>query len=174
MALYEFEGKRPEIADNAFVHPEAVVIGGVRIGAGCYIGAGAVLRGDWGDIVVGPGSNIQENCVIHARPGETTHLGPNSHVGHGSIIHGVTLREHVLVGMGAVLHDGVTVGEGAVIGAGCVILEGTSIPAHKLVVGVPGHVVGDVTPEQDEFFWQGTRLYQGLAGRCLVGLRRLD
>jgi len=76
VSLYKFEGKRPLIASSAFVHPEAKIIGGVLIGESCYIGPGAVLRGDWGNIVIGAGSNVQENCVIHAAPDVTVDLGP--------------------------------------------------------------------------------------------------
>jgi phenylacetic acid degradation protein len=133
MTLYEFEGKRPEVHPDAFVHPEAVIIGGVTLDADCYVGAGAVLRGDWGDIVVAKGSNVQENCVIHARPDEVVRLGPSSHVGHRAILHGCTLCTHVLVGMGAILHDGVVVGDEAVIASGCVLLEGMQVPPGKLV-----------------------------------------
>lgn len=174
MALYEFEGKRPKIASSAFVHPEAVIIGGVTIGEQCYIGPGAVLRGDWGDIEVADGSNIQDNCVIHSRPGDVVRLGSASHVGHGAIIHGASLGEHVLVGMGAILHDDVFVGDGSIIGAGCVVLEGTQIPPNSLVVGVPGKVVGRVSEEQAALMWWGTRLYQALPERCRNGLKRLD
>ncbi len=174
MTLYEFEGKRPQVHPDAFVHPDAVLIGGVTLGADCYVGAGAVLRGDWGDIVVAKGSNVQENCVIHVRPDEVVRLGPSSHVGHGAILHGCTLCTHVLVGMGAILHDGVVVGDGAVIASGCVLLQGMEVPPGKLVIGVPGRVVGDVRPEQREFWEWGTRLYQGLPARCHASLRRIE
>jgi carbonic anhydrase/acetyltransferase-like protein (isoleucine patch superfamily) len=174
MPLYEFECKRPQIAESAFVHPEATLIGGVIIGEGCYVGPGAVLRGDWGDIVVGDGSNIQENCIVHAAPDSVATLGLASHIGHGSIIHGATLGEHVLVGMGAILDEEVTVGDGCIIGAACFVPRGTSIPPRKVVIGVPGRVVGDVTPEQEEFAWWGTGVYQELPARCHAGLRRID
>ena len=174
MSLYEFEGNRPQIAESAFVHPEAILVGRVTIGEGCYVGPGAVLRADWGSIIVGEGSNIQENCVIHAAPDRVANLGRASHVGHGAIIHGATLGEHVLVGMGAILDEEVTVGDGSIIGATCFLPRGTSIPPRKVVVGVPGRVVGDVTPEQEEFTWWGTRLYQALPARCHAGLRRID
>ncbi len=174
MALYEFEGKRPKIAASAYVHPEAVLIGGVTLGEQCYVGAGAVLRADWGDIEIGDGSNVQENCVIHVRPGDMVRLGPASHVGHGAIIHGAGLGQHVLVGMGAILHDDVFVGDGSVIGAGCVVLEGAKIPPNSLVVGVPGKVIGQVSEKQAELMWWGTRLYQALPQRCHEGLRRID
>jgi len=173
VAFYEFERKRPEVADSAFVHPEATVIGGVVIGDGCYVGAGAVLRGDWGDVVIGPGSNIQENCVLHVRPDEVTDIGPSCHIGHGAVIHGATLGTHVMVGAHAVIHDGVVVGDEALIGAGCVVPANMEIPGGKMVLGVPGKIVGDVSKEQKVAWRWGTKLYQGLPARCKKSLRRL-
>ncbi len=174
MSLYEFEGKRPKIAASAFVHPEAKIIGGVTIGEGCYIGPGAVLRGDWGNIVIGVGSNVQENCVIHAAPDVTADLGPASHIGHGAILHGCKLGEHVLVGMGAIIDEEVVIGDGCLIGAACLVPRGTIIPARKLVVGIPAKIKGDLTPEQEEFNWWATRLYQALPTRCHAGLKRIE
>lgn len=174
MSFYEFEGKRPKIESSAFVHPEAVLIGGVTIAGGCYVGAGAVLRGDFGNIMIEKGSNIQENCVIHAAPGITAHLGPSSHIGHGAILHGVTLGEHVSIGMAAVIDEEVTIGDGSIIGASCLLPRGTKIPAFKLVVGIPGKIVGDVTPEKKDYTKWATRQYQELTPRCHKGLRRID
>ena len=173
MGYWEFEGKRPTVADGAFVHPEATVIGGVTIGEGCYVGAGAVLRGDWGDIVVGAGSNIQENCVLHVRPGEVMVLGPACHVGHGAVVHGSRLGRHVMVGIRAVIHDGVVIGDEALIGAGCVVLPDTEIPGGKVVVGVPGKILGDVSEEQKAAWAWGLGVYQALPARCLKSMRRL-
>jgi phenylacetic acid degradation protein len=173
MGFYEFEGKRPRVGEGAFVHPEATVIGGVTIGEGCYVGAGAVLRGDWGDIVIGPGSSIQENCVLHVRPDEVTVVGPACHIGHGAIIHGATLGRHVMVGMHAVIHDGAVIGDEVLMGAGCVVLANAGVPGGKMVVGVPGKVVGDVSREQVEAWDWGLELYQALPARCLKSLRRL-
>ncbi len=99
----------------------------MTIGETCFIGAGAVLRGDFGTIIVEDGSNVQENAVLHAGPETTTHLGPNSHVGHGAILHGCTLDEHVLVGMGSIINDGSHIGEGAVIAAGALLTPNTQI-----------------------------------------------
>lgn len=173
MGFYEFEGKRPAVAEGAFVHPEATLIGGVTVGEGCYVGAGAVLRGDWGDIEVGPGSNIQENCVLHVRPDEVTVLGPDCHIGHGAIIHGASLGRHVMVGMHAVIHDGVVIGDDALIGTGCVVLSDLMIPAGKMVLGVPGKIMGDVSAEQKAAWDWGLKLYQALPARCREGLRAL-
>jgi phenylacetic acid degradation protein len=173
MGFWEFEGKQPSVAAGAFVHPEATLIGGVTIGEGCYVGAGAVLRGDWGDIVVGPGSNIQENCVLHVRPEEVLVIGPSCHIGHGAVIHATCLGYHVMVGMRAVIHDGVVIGDEALIGAGCVILSDVEIPAGKVVIGVPGRIVGNVSEEQKEAWAWGLELYQALPARCLNSMRRL-
>ena len=137
MPIYEFEGKRPKVGETSFVHPCAVLIGGVTVGENCYIGPGAVLRGDFGYIEIGDGSNVQEN-VRHPhlsranRPART-----DSHIGHGAIVHGSKIGENVLVGMGAILHEGVEIGENCIIGSGCVITDNRKIPPGKLVVGVP-------------------------------------
>lgn len=174
MALYEFEGKRPSVHESAFVHDRAVLIGDVRVGESCFIGAGAVLRGDWGTVIVGAGSNVQENAVLHAGPGTTTELGPSSHIGHGAILHGCVLEEHVLVGMGAIVNDAAFIGEGSFIASGALVPPRTRIPARKMVVGVPGRVVGDVSEQMEQLTWMGTRLYQELPGRYAASLKSLE
>ncbi len=170
MPLYAFEGRRPRIGKTSFVHEEAVLIGKVTIGEGCYVAAGAVLRGDWGEIEVGDGSNIQENVVIHARPESVTRLARDSHVGHGAILHGCTLDQHVLVGMGAIINDDVHVGENVIIGSGALIPPGQDIPPRVLVVGVPARVVRELDPEKMQYAAWGTRLYQTLPGRYHASL----
>jgi phenylacetic acid degradation protein len=165
MPLYEFEGKRPKIGETSFVHPAAILIGGVTIGENCYIGPGAVLRGDFGYIVVGNGSNIQENCVVHTYTDHTATIGQNNHIGHGAKIHGVTLGYNVLIGMNAVLHEGVVIGDHSIIGSGCVVPADRAIPSGKLVLGIPAKVVGDVSEEQRKRKIFGTGLYQTLPKR---------
>jgi carbonic anhydrase/acetyltransferase-like protein (isoleucine patch superfamily) len=137
-------------------------VGDVQIDSGCYIGPGAVLRGDWGGIRVGKGSNVQENCVIHVRVGDVVELGVDSHVGHGAIIHGAVLEAGVLVGMGAILFDGVRVGADSVIGAGAVLSAGLQVPPRSLVMGVPARIHGQVSDEVLEGKRRGTALYQTL------------
>ncbi|MBM4331056.1 MAG: hypothetical protein FJ117_07475 [Deltaproteobacteria bacterium] len=171
MAIYEFEGKRPQVGETSFVHPAAILIGGVTIGENCYIGPGAVLRGDFGYVEVNDGSNIQENCVIHTFPEQTARLGRDSHIGHGAIVHGSKIQENVLVGMGAILHEGVEIGDNCIIGSGCVITANQIIPAGKLVVGVPGKIVSDVTPAMNKAKVAGTRLYQTLPRRYKESFR---
>ena len=118
MGIYEFEGNIPLIGEGSFIHPEATIIGNVTLGEGCYVGAGARIRGDWGRIVIGRESNIQENCVIHVGLGATAQLGARSHIGHGAILHSTTLGEHVVVGMGSIILDRSEIGEGCCIGWG--------------------------------------------------------
>lgn len=174
MPLYSFEGRKPKIGKTSFVHEEAVIIGKVTIGEGCYVAAGAVLRGDWGEIEVGDGSNIQENVVIHARPESVTRLAADSHVGHGAILHGCTLDKHVLVGMGAIINDDVCVGENVVIGSGALIPPRQQIPPGVLVVGVPAKVVKELTTEMKEYALWGTCLYQTLPGRYHASLVKIS
>jgi len=173
MAIYEFEKKKPEIHESAFIYPEAVIIGNVQIGAGVYVGAGAVIRGDWGRIEIGEGSNIQENCVIHARPDDTAVLGPSSHIGHGAILHGPRFGHHVLIGMGAIVHDDVEMGDGVIVASGAVVRQGMKVPGRKVVVGVPARISGDVSDELAKHWEWGTKLYQGLPPRCHESLRKI-
>lgn len=156
------------------MHPEATVRGGVTSGEGCYVGAGAVLRGDRGDIVIGPGSNTQENCVVHLRPDKVTVIGPSCHIDRGAVIHGATLGRHVMAGMHAVIHDGVSTGDEALVRAGCVVLGDADIPPGNLVVGVPGRIVGEVTEEQKHAWDLGLKLCRELPLRCAESLRQQE
>ncbi len=162
MSSYEFEGKRPRVDTGAFVHPEAVLIGEVIIEAGCYIGAGAVLRGDFGSIHIGSGSNIQENCVLHTFPGKGLLLHGNTHIGHGCILHGCEIESQVLIGMGAIIADGVVIHDYCIIGAGSFVPFNLEIPSGSLVVGSPAKVLKTITPEQREQIVRGLGLYQGI------------
>ena len=173
MPIYEFEGKRPKVGETSFVLPTAVLVGGVIIGENCYIGPGAVLRGDFGYVEIGDGSNVQENAVIHTFPEQTARLAKDSHIGHGAIVHGSRIGENVLVGMGAILHEGVEIGENCIIGSGCVITDNRKIPPGKLVVGVPGKIVGDVSPEMHRAKVAGTKLYQTLPRRYRESFKRI-
>lgn len=173
MPFYEFEGKRPIIAPDAFIYPEATVIGDVQIASGCYIGPGARLRGDWGSIVIGPRSNIQENCIIHSAPGVTTVLGEKSHIGHGAILHDAILDDHVVVGMGAILMQGVKIGSGSCIAAGALVTSGTTVGSRRLLVGVPAKDIGGVTDDFAESLTRGTGYYIALPPRLFNGLQEI-
>ncbi len=171
MSLYEFEGRKPIIGKGCFIHPEATLIGAVTIGDNCYIGPGARLRADWCDIVVGQGSNIQDNCVIHGQPGETIRLGPNSHIGHGTVLHTVCLGDHVTIGMGSILLDGVRVGDGCLVAAGSLLPPGSEFLPGQIIMGSPAKVTGPISEEMAGRLWFGTRLYQGLPERYVKAFR---
>lgn len=174
MPIYEFEGKRPVIAPDAFVYPEATIIGDVKIGSGCYIAPGARLRGDWGSILVGARSNIQENCIVHSAPGITTILGEKSHIGHGAILHDPVLGDHVVVGMGAIIMMGVKIGAGSCVAAGALVTSGTVAGSRRLLVGVPAKDVGEVTDEFAKNLENGTGYYIALPQRLFKGLREIS
>lgn len=173
MAMYEFEGKRPSVDSKAFVHPGAVLIGDVVVEADCYVGAGAVLRGDIGSIRIGKGSNVQENCVLHAFPHKSTILHPNAHIGHGAILHGCEICSNVLVGMRAIIADGVKINSYCLIGAGSFVSFDQEIPAYSLVVGSPAKVIQKLGPEHLERIKDGLAIYQDLARRHLKSFREI-
>ncbi len=174
MAYYEFEGRQPTVDPSAFVHQEAVLIGDVRIAEGCYIGAGAVLRGDIGSVVIGAGSNVQENSVIHTFPDKTTHLHANTHIGHGAILHGCEICSYVLVGMGSIVADDVKIHSDCIIGAGSMLLFGTEIPQRSLVMGAPAKITKTISPAQLENIRKSLAIYQSLARRHNRSLRKIN
>jgi carbonic anhydrase/acetyltransferase-like protein (isoleucine patch superfamily) len=160
--IYEFNGYRPVVHKSSYVHPQACVTGNVIIGKDVYIGPGAAIRGDWGEIVIKDGCNVQENCTVHMFPGVTIVLDENAHIGHGAIIHGAHIGKDVLVGMNAVVMDKANVGDGCIIGSLTFVPEGMNIPPRKVVVGSPAKIVKDVSDEMLEWKKQGTRIYQQL------------
>lgn len=174
MSKYEFEGKIPHVDSGAFVHPKAVLIGDVWVDEGCYIGAGAVLRGDIGFVRVGKGSNVQENCLLHTFPDKGTILHPDTHIGHATILHGCEICSNVLVGMGSVVADGVKINSNCLIGARSYIHFGTEIPENSLVMGAPAKVVRPISPSQLEHLAYARSVYQDLAQRYLKSFRELD
>jgi carbonic anhydrase/acetyltransferase-like protein (isoleucine patch superfamily) len=160
--FYSFNGFRPVVHESAFVHETAVVIGNVIIGKNVYVGPGAVIRGDWGGIVIEDGCNVQENCIIHMFPGITVYLRASAHIGHGAVIHGSSIGKNTLVGMNAVVMDNVKVGEGCIIGALTFVPEGMEIADRKIAVGNPAKIVKDVSDEMLAWKTEGTLLYQRL------------
>jgi carbonic anhydrase/acetyltransferase-like protein (isoleucine patch superfamily) len=170
MAFYSFKGIMPVVDKTSFVHPNAVVTGNVIIGKHCYIGPGAALRGDWGQIILEDGCNVQENCIIHMFPGITVRLKKSAHIGHGAIIHGATIGKNCLVGMNAVIMDNVQLGDECIVGALSFVREGEILPRRSLVVGNPGKVVKKVTDEMIKWKSEGTALYQALPAECFKSL----
>jgi phenylacetic acid degradation protein len=172
--IYEFNGYRPVIHETAFVHPQANVTGNVIIGAHCYIGPGAALRGDWGEILLADGCNIQENCVVHMFPGKQAIFEEGAHIGHGAIIHGATVGKNSLIGMNAVLMDDVMVGENCIVGALCFVPANMVIPAKSLVVGNPAKIIKEVSDQMIAWKTEGTKLYQQLPTDCYNTLKECE
>ncbi len=164
--VYQFESFIPVIDESAFIHPQATIIGNVIIGKDVFIGAGAVIRGDWGGIIIEDGANVQENCVVHMFPGLTITLAKGAHIGHGAIIHGANVGENCLVGMNAVVMDQAVIGAGSIIGALTFIKAKTVIPSRSLVVGNPGRIIRKVSDEMLAWKTKGTSLYQSLPKTC--------
>lgn len=169
--IFEFNGYKPVVHESSFVHPNATVTGNVIIGKNVYIGPGAALRGDWGQIIISDGCNVQENCTIHMFPGTTVLLKEDAHIGHGAIIHGGTIGKNVLVGMNAVVMDNVVIGDNSIIGALCLVPDGMIIPERKIVVGNPGKIVKDVSDEMIAWKTKGTQLYQQLPAELYATLK---
>lgn len=160
--IFSFNGFIPVIHKSAFIHPQATVIGNVIIGKDVYVGPSAVIRGDWGGIVIEDGCNIQETCVIHVFPGKSITLKKNAHIGHGAIIHGANIGENVLVGMNAVVMDKAEIGDGSIIGALTFVPSEMNIPPRSVVVGNPAKIVKRVSDEMLQWKTEGTKLYQTL------------
>jgi carbonic anhydrase/acetyltransferase-like protein (isoleucine patch superfamily) len=165
MPVYQFEKKVPKISKSSYIHPQAVIIGDVEIGVGCFIGAGAVLRGDFGKIKIGHGTIIQENCVLHGSPDETVSIHNNVIITHGAIVHDVTLKSYVLVGMGAILMNKVICEDHVLIAAGSLVGEGFHVPSNVLIAGSPAKIIKPLSKEQRKVIHQGLKLYQNLAKR---------
>jgi phenylacetic acid degradation protein len=169
--IYEFEGFRPVVHESAYVHEHAAVTGNVVIGRDVYVGPGAAIRGDWGEIVIEDGCNVQENCTVHMFPGVTVVLEAGAHIGHGAVVHGARIGRNALVGMNAVVMDNAVVGAGCIVGALCFVPTGMEIPERKVVVGNPARVVKDVSDEMLAWKTEGTRLYQALPAQLHRSLK---
>ena len=146
-----------------FVAPTATVIGDVTLGEETGIWFGAVVRGDKDRIVIGAGSNVQDNAVVHTSAGFPTLIGSEVSIGHGAILHGCTIGDRVLVGMGAIVMNGAVVGEDSIIAAGAVVTEGSVVPAGSVVMGVPAKVVKQASPGQKDGIRRNAESYIALA-----------
>jgi phenylacetic acid degradation protein len=172
--IFSFKGYIPVVHKSSFVHPLAAVTGNVIIGKNCYIGPGAAIRGDWGQIILEDGVNVQENCTVHMFPGKSITLKENSHIGHGAIIHGANIGKNVLVGMNTVIMDDAQIGDESIIGAMSFVKAETVIPKRSLVVGNPAKVVKQVSDEMIDWKTKGTQLYQQLPADCHESLKEVE
>jgi phenylacetic acid degradation protein len=174
MPCYAIDGLVPVVDPTAFVHPTAVLIGDVIVGARAYVGPCASLRGDFGRIVLERGSNVQDNCTLHGFPGSDTVVEENGHVGHGAVLHGCVVRRDALVGMNAVVMDEAEVGEASFVAASAFVRAGLKIPPRSLAAGVPAKVLRELSAQEMQWKLEGTRMYQRLTERCLDSLEEVE
>ncbi|NLY68116.1 MAG: gamma carbonic anhydrase family protein [Tissierellia bacterium] len=161
--IRDLEGIKPSIHEDAFVADTACVIGDVKIGKGSSIWYGAVLRGDIENITIGEFTNIQDNSVVHTETDIPTKIGDYTVVGHGAIIHGCTIGNNCLIGMGAIILNNAKIGDNCIIGAGALVPEGKVIPPNSLVLGVPGKIMRQVTEEEIEAIRKNALRYYKLS-----------
>jgi carbonic anhydrase/acetyltransferase-like protein (isoleucine patch superfamily) len=173
MAIYSFEGFVPVVHESSYIHPQATLIGDVIIGKNVYIGPGARIRGDWGQIVIEDKANVQENCIIHMFPGVTVYLREMAHIGHGAIIHGANIGKNTLVGMNAVVMDQAEVGDECIIGALAFVPQGMVIPDRSIAVGNPAKIVKQVSDEVLAWKTQGTEIYAELPAQMRETLTKV-
>jgi len=168
LRVWSINGVTPVVDPAAFVHPSAVLIGDVLVGAGCYVGPSACLRGDFGRLEVRAGANIQDCCVLHAFPGVDTIVEEDGHIGHGAILHSCIVRRGALVGMHAVINDKAEIGESAIVAAMSFVKAGMVVPPRTLVQGIPARIVRELTDEEMAWKVEGTASYQELTRRSLA------
>ena len=172
--IYSFQGYIPVVHKSSFVHPLAAVTGNVIIGKNCYIGPGAAIRGDWGQIILEDGVNVQENCTIHMFPGKSITLKESAHVGHGAVLHGANLGKNCLIGMNTVIMDDAEIGDESIVGAMAFVKAETKIPKRSLVVGNPAKIVKQVSDKMIAWKTKGTQLYQQLPAECHATLKEVE
>ena len=174
MPVYSLEGITPVVHPDAFVHETAVLIGDVLIGADCYIGPHASLRGDFGRIIVKQGANLQDTCVMHSFPGKDCTVDTDGHIGHGAVLHGCYIGTNAMIGMNAVVMDDANIGDSSIVGAVAFVTAGFECPPRSLVVGVPAKIKRQLTDQEVEWKAHGTVQYQQLAQRCRTTLVKTE
>jgi len=174
VTCYAIDKIRPVVDSTSFVHPAATLIGDVIIGPGCYVGPGAVLRGDFGRLILQQGVNVQDTCVMHGFPGTDTVIEKDGHIGHGAVLHGCRVCENALVGMNAVIMDGAVVGPSAIVAAMSFVKADFEVPARSLAAGTPARILRELSDEEIEWKETGTRDYQRLTLRCFESLEETE
>lgn len=173
MPIYALEGVVPTLDDSSWAAPDANVIGNVVLEADTSVWFGCTLRGDNETITIGAGSNVQENTVMHTDPGYALTIGTNCTIGHKAMLHGCTIGDNSLIGMGATVLNGAKIGKNCLIGAGALITEGKEIPDGSLVMGAPGKVVRQLDEAAIKGLTMSAKQYQANAQRFKAGLRQL-
>lgn len=173
MAIYELDGMAPQAAASAWVADSAQVIGDVTLGDDVSIWFGSVLRGDTSQLRIGAGSNIQDGSVLHADPGKPLVVGERVTVGHQVMLHGCTIGDESLIGIGAVVLNGAKIGKNCLVGAGALVTEGKEFPDGSMIIGSPAKAVRQLSPEQIEGLRKSAQHYIDNARRYKSGLRKL-
>jgi carbonic anhydrase/acetyltransferase-like protein (isoleucine patch superfamily) len=175
MAIYELDGQVPDLPKdgNYFIADTATVIGKVRLLDSASVWFGAVLRGDNEWIEIGEGSNVQDNSTCHTDMGFPLNIGKSCTVGHNVILHGCTIEDGALVGMGSIIMNGARIGRGSIVGAGSVITEGKQFPEYSLIIGAPARVIRTLDPAQVEKMGGAARSYMRNGPRFKKGLRKI-
>lgn len=173
MALYELDGIAPRVAESAWVADSAEVMGNVALGEDASIWFGAVLRGDNDPITIGAGTNVQDGSVLHADIGQPLTLGERVTVGHKVMLHGCTIGDESLIGIGAVVLNGAKIGRHCLVGAGALVTEGKEFPDGSMILGSHARVVRQLTPEQIDGLRRSAQVYVENARRFRAGLHRI-
>ncbi len=173
--FYGFDGKEPVIGNGTYVSETATLIGDVRIGQYCYIGHGAILRGDYGTIEIGDEATIEEGVIVHAPPGECCLIHRGVVVGHGAIVHAKSIGENVGIGMGAILSVRSEIGKESVIAEGAVVKQRQHIPEAVLPAGTPARKIRDITQKDRDFWAYSRQVYVDLAQKYLaIGMKKIE
>ena len=173
--LYTFDGRQPVVGKNSYVSEIARVIGDVVIGDNCYIGHGAILRGDYGSIEIGDGTAVEEGTVIHAPPNAVNRIGKKVTIGHGAVVHGKSIGNYAVIGMGAVISIWSEVGEWAIVAEGSIVKMKQVIPPKVVAAGNPAKIIREVVDRDKEFWNRGKQRYIDLAKKYLdIGMEPID
>jgi len=173
--LYSFDNKRPKIGKETYVSESALLIGDVRVGNNCYIGHGAILRGDYGTIEISDGCAVEEGVTIHVPPGETCWTGKRVTLGQGAVIHSKSIGDFAVIGMGAILSMWSEIGEHSIVAEGAVVKMKQKIPSSVIVAGNPAQIVREVSSEDENRWNKWKQGYVDLAKKYLnIGMHRLD
>jgi carbonic anhydrase/acetyltransferase-like protein (isoleucine patch superfamily) len=174
LMLYEFDGRKPFIGTGTYVSETATVIGDVRIGNDCYIGHGAILRGDYGTIEIGAGTAVEEGVIVHAPPQDSCTVGKRVTIGHGAVIHAKAIGDAVTIGMGAILSIRSEVASGSIVAEGAIVKREQKIPESVVAAGNPARKIREVTQEEKEYGNWAVQLYIDLARKYLEqGMKRI-
>ena len=173
MALYEFDGKRPQVPADSFVHPNAVLVGDVKVGHECLIAPGVSIRADFGPIVIGDRSSVQDNAVIHVYPGSQSIIENDVTIAHGVILHDVHIKARCMIGIGSIILFNVICEEDVFVSVGSLVPKGMHIPAGKVVAGNPAVITRDLTERDKASAKDGIEAYRYLCRTYLATMKSI-